>query len=119
MTRARSSNCGMRAADLSSPAGAAEKGGIEATESFRENDLQPSRWDELCWCAPDPQLKLRATINTSLRDDFFHPHHQTPACLANIRCRFATTGRTSTLLPIMRITYHLNLAWKTVFLCKI
>jgi len=44
------------------PRGAVEPIRIQATNCLGQNECQPSRWDELCWRAQNPQLKLRAIV---------------------------------------------------------
>jgi len=62
LTIARSFNCGWRVANPIRPGGAAEPIRIQTTNCLGQYEPQPSRWDGLCWRAPNPQLKLRAII---------------------------------------------------------
>jgi hypothetical protein len=65
LTIARSFNCGWRAANDISPAGTAEPIRINPTNCLGQNQPQPSRWDEFRWRAPNPQLKLRAIVQSA------------------------------------------------------
>ena len=49
LTIARSFNCGWRAANPISPTGATELVRIKTDQRQGRNEIQPSRWDELCW----------------------------------------------------------------------